>query len=68
MTSKRQQVFVELLLLDQQLWHACLNDQVHCKLLRDLIPSNVTQLCFESAAGESATEVHCSVYVSALVA
>ena len=27
-TAKRRQAFVELLLLDQQLWHTCLSDQV----------------------------------------
>jgi hypothetical protein len=27
-TAKRRQAFIELLLLDQQLWHACLSDQV----------------------------------------
>jgi hypothetical protein len=27
-TRQRQLVFIEMLLLDQQLWHACLSDQV----------------------------------------
>jgi hypothetical protein len=27
-TRKRQQALLEMLLLDQQLWHACLSDQV----------------------------------------
>jgi hypothetical protein len=27
-TRKRQQMLLELLLLDQQLWHACISDQV----------------------------------------
>lgn len=33
-TVKRRQMFVELLLLDQQLWHACVSDQVRVQQQR----------------------------------